>query len=658
MTDPRQHPGSSSAGKARPSAELIRWPPPGLERLQGDAWLVVRSAALASLILVLPLLLMITAAEGFATLGPLGGAWWVILVSTAVGLALALESWATLFRLLRRSLKAVEGGYGPSVVARVASDLTRDPGFLIQGARWYSVVSEGEKRVIGNLRVTGAGLHVAGMVWGSIGFSLSVLMAARGALTPGTMVWFTLGPAAVFLVMGVLVRAIENSLVRRARAEWFRKPWVDDLQAEEVRDWSARLHQETAGDALEQRSGLRRLRVASVLVAVLAAVSIIPPMLLVPTSAIGPVLTAVAVPRFVTTQRRAAVAEAYRSYRLPPAEGVDPLDAGEWLQELLWVGRAGARSVPGEREPRVRHAEPFVPASALEVMGVSHHVWARDLLRGAAVLDADIVSALEEVAGHPALETFSLLALAPEIDVATARWSARPADGFGALPLPRYGALRQAGDAQIARAILAVRAGRIDEAETRIREVISVGFLITDEAPMLIDNLIGLYLARRGGEALQTLFQVTGQGDREQAISAVRQATERAADQIYERRIDDLEASLTQLPPLAMDPKALRGVRWESFVLTNTLVPCLNLRSMVFGPGSDYESWVDQVRASLVRYPGEGELFLTARSGYFGERGLARPGSGLLGSILGTVMQGGDEPGSCAALFRQFSANF
>jgi len=104
-----------------------------------------------------------------------------------------------------------------------------------------------------------------------------------------------------------------------------------------------------------------------------------------------------------------------------------------------------------------------------------------------------------------------------------------------------------------------------------------------------------------------------------------------------------------------MDERAVRGLRWEAFVLTNTLVPCLNLHGMVFGPGDEYGTWVQAVRTSLVRWPGEEQMFQSALSGYFGSQGLSRGEGSLIGRILGAVTHGGDSPGSCAALFQQAS---
>jgi len=487
---------------------LIRWPRPGLERLQGDAWLVVRSAALASLILVLPLLLTIAAAEGFATLGPLGGAWWVILVTTAVGLTLALEAWAVLYRLLRRGARAVDRGYEPILIARVAADSMRDTGFLIQGVRWYSMLSEMDRRLVGNLRVTGAALNVGGMCWMSLGFSISVLMAARGALTPTTMVWLSLGPGAVLLILGVMLRAIENTMVRRARSKWFRKPWVEDLEIEEVRSWSAQVEPET-GDG-SASSGAWRLRAGAVCVALLGTLSLAPPMLIVPTSAIGPVLTAVAVPRFARTQQRAAELEAYRDYGVVGDASVTHAEAGRLLQELLWVGRSAvAHPVPFEKAPQQSHPDPFVPSAVFKLDEVIAPRWGELLIPRYRSLSSGTLDVLTSLASHPALESYSRLSQAPGADVATARWEEFSDVGFGTIPIPRYASLREGSYAQVARAIVQLREGRVQAAEMTLREIVSVGFLLVDDGPMLVDNLVGLELVRTGGEALVALFGAT-----------------------------------------------------------------------------------------------------------------------------------------------------
>ena len=193
--------GDNVDGQAPSTGSSLRWPPPGLERLQGDVWNIVRSGTLAVLILVFPLLsislrqdfwslgplgrawwiILITTGVGMglvletfvalfrllrrASLGPLGRAWWIILITTGVGMGLVLETFVALFRLLRRASKAVERGYRWRTVAQVACDERRDTGFLLLGARWYVVFEEKQRSRVAGLRLMGAGLQLASILW-------------------------------------------------------------------------------------------------------------------------------------------------------------------------------------------------------------------------------------------------------------------------------------------------------------------------------------------------------------------------------------------------------------------------------------------------------------------------------------------------------------
>ena len=157
--------GDNVDGQALSTGSSLRWPPPGLERLQGDVWNIVRSGTLAVLILVFPLLLSISLRQDFWSLGPLGRAWWIILITTGVGMGLVLETFVALFRLLRRASKAVERGYRWRTVAQVACDERRDTGFLLLGARWYVVFEEKQRSRVAGLRLMGAGLQLASILW-------------------------------------------------------------------------------------------------------------------------------------------------------------------------------------------------------------------------------------------------------------------------------------------------------------------------------------------------------------------------------------------------------------------------------------------------------------------------------------------------------------
>jgi len=78
------------------------------------------------------------------------------------------------------------------------------------------------------------------------------------------------------------------------------------------------------------------------------------------------------------------------------------------------------------------------------------------------------------------------------------------------------------------------------------------------------------------------------------------------------------------------------------------------LNRIVFGPGNEYERWVETVRASLVRWPSESHFFDLALLGYFGAP--AEPSNtSLLGRLFGVAMGGSAAPGSCAGVFDRLS---
>ena len=646
----------TSAMGARGS--VLRWPPPGLERLQGDVWNVVRSGTLAALILVFPLLLSISLRQDFWSLGPLGSAWWVILITTGVGLGLVLETFVTLIRLLRRASRAVERGYQWRTVAQVACDERRDTGFLLQGARWYSVLEEEQRSRVAGLRLMGAAVQVTLILWLAVGFAVSVLLAAQGAFTATAVIVFTLGPAAVCLLITLLVRTVEGNLVRRARREWFSQPWAKQLEVSEVEDWQNRLAGDGGSSAPHMPStrNARVLRLSAMGVGVLGVLALVPPFTLAPTSAIGPIMASVAIPRFAKTQERAARAEAYRPYRVSADAAVGAVEAGQLLQTLMYVGR-GEVTVLGELPPPKRYFEPWfpLPDRAGGPTGVDPRRWGRDLLPRARTLSPDEVEFLAGIASHEAHRDFSRLASAPELDAMAGRWKIPFEDmGIATLPIPRFNHLTQGAHAHLGKAIHEITLGDESRAEATIREVLSVGFLIADDGPTLVDNLVGLGLVNLGATALETFYETTARSTDLAALRQARDAALRAARMLTHERSETLESTLAELPAIAASPVALRGLRWEFFTLTNTVAPCINLNRIVFGPDADYARWVEEVKRSLVRWPSEEALFDLALDGYFGAP--PDPGSStLLSRALGVAMGGSDAPGSCSAVFRRLS---
>jgi hypothetical protein len=203
----------------------------------------------------------------------------------------------------------------------------------------------------------------------------------------------------------------------------------------------------------------------------------------------------------------------------------------------------------------------------------------------------------------------------------------------------------------VAAAAAALLDGRPDDAEVLLSEVIAVGFLLRDEGPTLIDNLIGVTLVETGGTALVSLFRATGQAARAAEVSRLNQVAERASGMVWSHYPETPEAFVRSLPDMIVDPALARGMRWEFFINLATVAPCLNVHSMVFGTGGDYDAFVEEARAALVRYPSDEALFELARHGWVGTADPGPPTA--LGRLAALFMNTGEN--SCAAMVRHMS---
>lgn len=642
---------------ATPEGRPPRWPPPGLERVQGDLFAIAARAALAGVILVLPLLFVATRDGGFATLGPLADAWWIILALATVGLAFALDATARTARALRRAADALVSGHDLFTVLRVLADAKRDMGFLIVGARHFSLLDARRRDGALRMRVTAALLLAAAGLWLPVTFSLGLFFASRGALSATELQTLVLAPALVAYLLGGVLYLLEERRVRAARKAWYRQPGTTDSSRDEVLAWRASMDAHGRADGGDVVGGLRvgsgALRWGGIVVGALSVAVALPVLTLVPASAVGPILSTVSAPGMETYRPRAARAEAYRSYAIEADPDVTPQEAGAILHSLTFVGSSDAPGA-GEREPERRIAEPWIPRieGSGDPLDLAPFAWGDSLLervdRG---LDPSAEAYLRSVADHPLVASFSRLARAPSVDVASGRWERPfpPGVSMATLPVPQFQSLRSAANARIAAAALAMDEGDAEEAERVLAEVVSVGFLLADDGPTLIDNLVGYAIVEAGGAALSDLFRLSMQPGESAQLSRLRQVAERSAALMETGVAEGTEAWVASLPDRVLDESLARGLRWEYFINLTTMAPCLNMNRLVFGAGEEYSAFVDQAREGLVRWPSEEPLFELARQGWAG--GADGGGSGLLAGLLGLYTSRGED--ACTVLLRR-----
>lgn len=635
----------------RTSAPPLSWPPPGLERMQGRLWRVLGVSWIGSIILVLPLLWQLAGAQPFWSLGPFAGDWQVGTVIAAVGATVLLFAFGSFFSLMRQGAEAAEAGFGTLSIVEVMTDVGRDTGFLIQGKRHFDFLDPTRRASIVRARLRGSAFLLAAALWLAVGFGIAVLLAARGFLTPSGVLLLVLGPTALLLAGGFISMLLQNLQVRSARNRWVLKEGVEKIR-EEAAAWSARLDE--AGEAVVLGAGPkgegRRFRLGATAALVLCVLTLVPTTTIAVTASIGPILAEVAVPTFLSVQEMAGAAETLRRYRIEPEASITPSRAGAALQNVAFVG--GGEAEPWEQPPETAYTLAWFPEPDVFPDPFSETV-ARDLMsRPFASFTPEEQAALRQAAGHPAHEEFHLLARAQLVDVVSGRWALPFPDSldFRSLPWPRFAAMRSAGLAQVAKAAVETSDADPAGAEETLRELVSTGFLLIDQGPTLIDNLMGVVLANMGGDALEAFFERSGRGEEARALRWSREGARAAAHKARAGLVpEDIQSLLQGIPALVEQGDALRGLRWEYFATFNMLSPCINVHKMVFGPDESYDEWRLRARDALVRVRGEMDLFELAE-GHEGRRGALPELNGFLPRFLGLTLGSGRSPGSCASL--------
>lgn len=636
--------------KIAAAAPPLSWPPPGVERLQGSLWRVIGLSWTGSIILVMPLLWALAAEQPFYSLGPFEDNWELGVGIAAIGALLIIVALWQLWVVTRAATRAADLGYGAYTIFEVACDSGRDTGFLIQGKRHFASLDDSHQVAVVRGRLRGAALLLMGALWLLFGFGIAILLAARGFVTPSGIWLMTVGPSGLMTVVGAFFIITQNSTVRALQTAWNAQEGANRIHTESEA-WNRRLDE--AGSKIALGAGSRgeasRFKLAGVAVVLLFIVGFGPIATIAVTTAIGPILAEIAVPTFLAVQEMAGGAEVLRRYDLAKNPAISADAAGAALQNIAWVGETGAGE-PLERPARTRHRDswfpspdfpdPFTEAVAIGLMA-----------RPFGDFDANEQAALRQAASHPAHDEFDLLAGAELIDVVAGRLILPFPDTltFEELPWPRFQAFRTAGLARVARAAIEVADGDQAAAEETLRGLVATGFLLIDHGPTLLDNLIGVELTRMGADGLEGYYARIGEPDRAEALAWGRAGALGAAQKARAGLIpEDARALLQGVPALVENEDALRGLRWEYFATFHMLAPCINLHKMVFGPDDTYEEWLRRAERTIVRVPGEQQLFDLAENGVLGSRGPEN--GGFLSRFLSLVLGSSGAPGSCASL--------
>ena len=299
-------------------------------------------------------------------------------------------------------------------------------------------------------------------------------------------------------------------------------------------------------------------------------------------------------------------------YRVAMDTAITPLAAGRMLHE---IGRAGSDSALLQWERPIDST--FAPPKCCDqfLRSASQRFDAKADWSVAAFpaarhgFTAPQRNFLREIAQNQALALFRVVAHAPAADLGGGLWEV-PADvaiSWTALPTMRFGPIRSVASSNVAAAALDLETGHVASAEQRLREVISVGFLIQRGARTTVEEQYGSLLVASGRASLEALYRAVGRIDEATLVSAASDPPIAVTIGNTERvRSNQLHATLRRR---ILDTTELVGTRWQLTLGPFAYLPCTSVRQMIFGPSTQHRASLKEFHDALVRYPSDERRF-------------------------------------------------
>ncbi|MFQ6046579.1 MAG: protein kinase [Gemmatimonadales bacterium] len=595
---------------------LLEWPPPGLETLHGRLPRVTARLWVGGLSIGLCALAMIAAGPGIAapTESLTTSAIWLLgLVGTGV-LAWALKALIALGNDMGRALGF---GFGWLTVAETLADRRGDAGRLISGMREYSILDDRGRSALRKNRVVREVVSLVGGVLPVPSLLLLGWVASTGRVSPAVAPWVLLGPPLLALFVSAWLEYVELRAVGRARkrlsagraptegVQHLVEPWYETFEA-------ARRVQPLGRGATGRPLVARAVGGGIAVLVVCAALISLP--VAVPGVIASLNMRNIAVPDFSRVEDRILLAEAVRHWGVPPDSSITSLEAGRALYTLL-------QEPPGSRFPM--HPVPRQIDAQWSVLRDTNAFGARlsviaDSLwyRGVGGFTQEETAYLERVASHPGLRELRTVARAAEVDFLGGAFVLPFPDSLSIwdFPIPRLASAREAAYGNVASALLSFSRGRLDEAETRLRETISYGLKVLD-GHSLIEGLVGAVIVGIGRHNLEHFYRASGRdadaralrGAYEAALAA-NETREAARAPLRSRRPATASEVRQAINRIVADSTRPRVSRWEmsSWIAMQS---CENIRDLLFGPNAQARAVVERVRTELPRTPSE-EAFL------------------------------------------------
>ena len=586
---------------------LLEWPPPGLEHLNARLRRALRPTALGGALIGVPLVLLSVFDRDSYVRTALPPIEFVLSVA-GLGFFVFLLGCARILGFFRAAGRSVDTGYRWGTVAEAASDWRGDTGALITGGREYATLSPAQRSTLRRNRILATGFLVASALTPVLGFAAGVIAAARSPRGPSVVLWVSLMLSVMLVGTWAILVWFEERRLRKARSRRLALSSVQERPAELAASWTEAFDQVRQGQPLGAGPAGRRRAVwrTALVVVVLAIVSAMAADFLILSSALNDAMLTSVLPRFNATREKISRVERLRDYVVPPDNRITAERAGQALFAVAGGG-GDVREREWRAEPKIK-----IPGFTLpdgDPFGGLHRI--HDAFAAARRGFTDEQRRwLRQLADNPALAEFRLAANAPRLDLSSAVFAIPPGARIFVTDLPTasFSGIRTAATSNTAAAAIDLAAGQPQDAERRLREVISVGILLMRDGNTLLENLVGAAIVNSGRQSLEAFYQATGRATEARAVSAASDPTMDMSLEPDRRTSVPSDEMVRVLRRIVLDAAEPRGLRWEMLV-GYSFMPCTDARQILFGPDSAQTAVMNAARASLVRSPADSIYF-------------------------------------------------
>ena len=346
-------------------------------------------------------------------------------------------------------------------------------------------------------------------------------------------------------------------------------------------------------------------------------------------------------------------------YRVPVDSTITPLEAGKILHAISRAGHDD-ELLPWEQpvEPKQAGAKCCTQfsraASQMFDPKANWSIAAFTVARRG--FTAEQRKFLAGIAQSPPLAQFRRVARARAADLGGGLWEV-PADSLISwTDLPEMRSLlTDVASSNVAGAALDFEAGRVAAAEQRLREVISVGYLIQYGARTINEEHGGAVLVHYGRTSLEAFFNAVGRKDEATFVSAKSDpAIPRGPGNSPRVRVDELYPTLRRR---ILDTTESTGARWQLLLGPFAYLPCTSVRQVIFGPDARHRAMLKEFHDSLVEYPSDERRFTMVVRGFSqlidpGSRYRSSTGSPPWAGFANSVTRN-RQLERCASLFRR-----